>query len=116
LGNIEELELPIYEVPGGEISWFVYVVRLKECDQLGRDQLLDSLRAEGIACSNYFSPIHLQPYFQQLGYRPGTFPVTEQVAWSTVALPFYNQLEAGQVRRVGGVLRQALRRPLRFLR
>jgi perosamine synthetase len=32
LAGIDELELPIYDIAGAEISWFVYVVRLKGCD------------------------------------------------------------------------------------
>jgi perosamine synthetase len=109
LAGIEELELPIYDAPDAEVSWFVYVVRLRGFDQAARDAVLSSLRSDGIACSNYFSPIHLQPYFQELGYRAGMFPVTEEVASSTVALPFYNKLRGGQICRVGEALRNALR-------
>jgi perosamine synthetase len=108
LAEIDELELPVYDVAGAEISWFVYVVRLKGCSLAGRDEVLRRLRAEGIACSNYFSPIHLQSHFRRLGHREGEFPVTEAVATSTIALPFYNKLKATQIRRIGLALRQAL--------
>jgi perosamine synthetase len=110
LEEIEELELPAYEIPDAEVSWFVYVVRLKGFDPAGRDEVLSSLRSEGIACSNYFSPIHLQPYFQQLGYRPGDFAVTEAISGSTVALPFHNRLERQQIARVARALKQAVNR------
>jgi perosamine synthetase len=108
LAGIDELELPIYDMPGAEISWFVYVVRLRECDLTARDEVLRRLRSEGIACSNYFSPIHLQPHFRRLGHREGEFPVTEAVATSTIALPFYNKLKGTQIRRIGQALRRAL--------
>jgi perosamine synthetase len=110
LSNIEQLELPVYDIPGADVSWFVYVVRLMAGDQAFRDQVLESLRSEGIACSNYFSPIHLQPYFQELGYRAGDFPVTEAVASSTVALPFHNKLQTDEIRRVNQALQTALSR------
>jgi perosamine synthetase len=109
LAGIDQLELPVYEIPGAEVSWFVYVVRLMVGDQAFRDQVLESLRSEGVACSNYFSPIHLQRYFQQFGYRPGDFPVTEAVASSTVALPFYNKLNGQQILRIREALERALR-------
>ena len=70
----------------------------------------ETLRADGIACSDYFSPLHLQPHIQRLGHRAGDFPVTEAVAASTVALPFYNNLQPEQIRRVSDVLRRALGR------
>ena len=74
-------------------SPFVYTVRLNDAyHPAQRDELLDFLRTKGINCSNYFTPIHLQPVFSSLGWEYGDFPVTEQVAERTVALPFYNAL------------------------
>jgi perosamine synthetase len=109
LADIDELEKPPYEtLPGAELSWFVYVVRLKGGDRRRRDDLLARLRSEGIACSDYFSPLHLQPHLRELGYGEGAFPVTETVAASTVALPFYNALDAEQIHRIATTLRRVL--------
>jgi perosamine synthetase len=110
LADIEELELPLYDVADGEISWFVYVVRLKGFARAERDEVLRRLKSEGIACNNYFSPLHLQPHLRRLGYQEGDFPITEAIAASTVALPFYNNLQSEQIRRVSDVLRRALTR------
>ena len=85
-----------------DICWFVYVVQL--ADGFGaadRDAILGGLRGAGIGCSNYFSPIHLQPYVREaLGCGPGDFPVTEQIAGRTIALPFHTALDADSQRRV----------------
>jgi perosamine synthetase len=110
LAGIEQLELPIYEIPDTKLSWFVYVVRLKGFDQPSRDEVLRNLRSEGIACSNYFSPIHLQRHFHGFGHQVGDFPVTEHVAASTIALPFYNKLQPQQLHRITEALRRAVRR------
>jgi len=109
LADIEDLELPPYQtVPGAELSWFVYVVRLKHGDRRRRDDLLSRLRSEGIACSDYFSPLHLQPHLRQLGYGEGAFPVTEAIAATTVALPFYNALDGERIHRIATALRRLL--------
>jgi len=94
-----------------DISWFVYVVQLREqFTQRDRDAVLVHLRERGIGCSNYFSPIHLQPYFQStFGYRPGMFPITESVSGRTLALPFYNQLTHEEIGIVCGELHSAIR-------
>ena len=110
LADVPQLELPLYDLPAADVSWFVYVVRLKGYDRAGRDDVLRTLRADGIACSDYFSPLHLQPHIQRLGHREGDYPVTEAVAASTVALPFYNNLQPEQIRRISDGLRRALRR------
>lgn len=94
------------------VSWFVYVVRLQdEFTREQRDQVLRSLRSEGIGCNCYFSPIHLQPYFRELfGFRRGDFPVTEHVADRTIALPFFNNLTSEQIEIVTGALSRAISR------
>ena len=95
---------------GCEVNWFVYVVRLtNEFGQEQRDKVLEILRGEGIGCSNYFSPIHLQPFVaEQLGCGAGDFPETEKVAGRTIALPFYNDLGRADVEMVSVALRKAL--------
>ncbi len=77
-----------------DISWFVFVVRLAEdFTRRQRDRILEAMREQNIQVSNYFSPVHLQPFMvEQFGYKQGDFPVTESVSESTIALPFYNNL------------------------
>jgi len=108
LGGFEEIQLPVYSRPHAEVSWFVYVIRLKSATREARDAFLQHLRSQGVACSNYFSPIHLQPYFREMGYEPGDFPVTEAVADTTVALPFYNRLSEADIKYVASVVGDAL--------
>ncbi len=93
-----------------DMSWFVFVVRLQESfSQEQRDQLLNLMRDQGIQVSNYFTPVHLQPFMAEtLGHRPGDFPVTESVSARTVALPFYNQLSETEVDLVCQTLQQGL--------
>jgi len=76
------------------LSPFVYVLRTADrFDQNYRDDLLKHLREKGIGCSNYFTPIHLQPHYQPLGWKYGDMPITEKVSERTLSLPFYNDLE-----------------------
>jgi len=81
------------------LGWFVYVVRLTdEFKRKDRDLIMTKLRAKGIACSNYFAPIHLQPFYRKMfGYKPGNFPVTEEIAAHTLALPFFNAITNEQI-------------------
>lgn len=98
LKEIEGVVIPQFE-ENKKISWFVYVVRLRnEFSREDRDRVLDKLREKGIGCSNYFSPIHLQPFYREMfGYKKGDFPVTERISERTIALPFYNKLREEQI-------------------
>jgi perosamine synthetase len=96
------------------MSWFVFVVRLCDLFEPGaRDQLIMELRQVGIGSTNYFPPIHLQPYMsQQFGYKAGDFPVCEYVAARTLALPFFSTMTTRQVNRVCDTLEAILQRML----
>jgi perosamine synthetase len=98
LGEFEELVIPQVEA-NKKISWFVYVVRLKDkFSRQDRDGILKKLKDKGIGCSDYFSPIHLQPFYRKLlGHKKGDFPVTEKISERTVALPFHNNLSEEQI-------------------
>lgn len=111
LQDIEEIEVP-FVAPDVEISWFVYVIRLKEeYGIMHRDRILQFLKKSGISCSNYFSPpIHLQPFYRQtFGYKRGAFPVTESISDRTIALPFYSNLKKQQIIAVARMLRKGIR-------
>ena len=47
-------------------------------------------------------------YRERFGHRPGEFPVTEDVAERSVALPFFPALSEGQVARVAEALEHVL--------
>lgn len=110
LRDFPQLILPAPNAPEHEMSWFVYVVRLHDeftCED--RDAVLKGLRSRNIGCSNYFTPIHLQPFYQrEFGFRKGDFPTAERIAERTVALPFFTRLSAAEIDYVGAALRQVL--------
>ena len=98
LKDVDELILPHFE-ENKKISWFVYVVRLQDIfSREDRDRVIEGLKEKGIGCSNYFSPIHLQPFYREMfGYKEGDFPVTERVSERTIALPFFNNLKEEEI-------------------
>jgi perosamine synthetase len=110
LADVPEVIPPAPPRAGERVSWFVFVIRLRdEFTRDDRDAVLDGLRRRGIACRNYFVPIHLQPYMRErFGYREGMYPVTEAVAARTISLPFHNRLTESDVAAVVAALREAI--------
>lgn len=99
----DERRIRLQKIPADvHMSWFVFVVRLSdEYSQADRDRMMDALRGRGIGCNNYFTPIHLQPFYgEAFGCRAGDLPRTEALAGRTIALPFHNGLTEGDVERV----------------
>jgi perosamine synthetase len=98
------------EGAGCDMSWFVFVVRLAE--EYGieeRNRVLELMREAGVQVSNYFTPVHLQPFMvERFGFKKGDFPITEAVSERTIALPFYNNLSREDAEIVCGELKSAL--------
>jgi len=103
------------EPDGCDMSWFVFVVQLAEpFGREHRDAVLQEMSRQGIQVSNYFPPVHLQPFIaERYGHAEGDFPIAESVSGRTIALPFHNNLTQDEVAIVCGVLRGILDAHLR---
>jgi dTDP-4-amino-4,6-dideoxygalactose transaminase len=89
------------EARGTESVWHLYVIQAEL-----RDSLREHLASRGISASvHYPVPIHLQPAYTDLGYKPGEFPVTEAVAQRILSLPMYPELGVNQIEYISEVIR-----------
>ena len=77
-----------------KISWFVYIIKVNEKI---RDKLMSYLESKGIQTRPYFPPIHFEPFYKEMGYKEGDFPITEEVSKQTMALPFHNNLSEEEI-------------------
>ena len=107
LAHIEGVQPPYVAPYTTKMSWFLYVARLDV--RYERNMVIATLEERGVPARPYFKPIHQQPFYRGLGYRPGSLPVTESVSQSTLALPFFGGLEEGQVDYVCDQLQAVLR-------
>jgi len=111
LAGIEGLELPCEDGGGRDgldtRGWFVFVVQMPR--DRDRDEVISALRERGVASKPYLPAIHLMSFYRErFGHREGEFPVCEDVAARSVALPFFPELTEGQVAEVAAALRSVL--------
>jgi perosamine synthetase len=107
LAGIEGLELPCPDMEGNRRSWFVFVVQVPR--GVDRDGVVRALRERGVQSKPYLPAIHLMSFYRErYGHREGQFPVCEDVAARSIALPFFPQMTDGQVERVSEALRAAV--------
>jgi perosamine synthetase len=107
LAGIEGLGLPCAEAGSVRRGWFVYVVQLPR--GFDRDGVVRELAARAIPSKPYFPAIHLMSYYrEQFGHREGEFPVCEDVAARSIALPFFPEMTESQVEQVAESLREVL--------
>ena len=71
------------------------------CRAARRDDDVLGLRERGIQSKPYLPAIHLMSFYRErFGHREGEFPVCEDVAARSLALPFFPEMTEGQVERV----------------
>ena len=103
LAAIEGLALPCPDSDGDRRGWFVYVVQLPR--GADRDATIEALRARGVDSKPYLPAIHLMSFYRdRFGHRDGEFPVAEDVARRSLALPFFPRMSEGQVAQVAEAL------------
>jgi dTDP-4-amino-4,6-dideoxygalactose transaminase len=106
LQGIEGITPPLVAPETTRMSWFVYVIRVDE--RVGRNALMERLAERGIPARPYFVPIHLQPYYrEQFGFQPGDFPITEAIAQTTLAIPFYTVMPIEEIDYVVNAIAEA---------
>jgi perosamine synthetase len=111
LAGIEGLGIPVAEHRGDRRGWFVYVVQVPR-GGLARDDVVVALRERGIQSKPYLPAIHLMSFYRErFGHREGEFPVCEDVAARSIALPFFPELTEGQVAEVAEGLKAVLQGP-----
>jgi perosamine synthetase len=109
LGGLEGVELPCPDGGGAVRGWFVFVVQLPH--GVDRDATIRALGERGIQSKPYLPAIHLMSYYRErFGHREGEFPVCEDVAARSLALPFFPEMSEDQVARVARELGAVLGR------
>lgn len=98
------LQLP-READWAESVYHLYVVRHPK-----RDDLKKHLEANGVGCAlHYPLPLHLQKCYASLGYKEGSFPVSEKAARECLSLPIFPELTEAQIQRVVSVIKDFFR-------
>ncbi|HLP01684.1 MAG TPA: UDP-4-amino-4,6-dideoxy-N-acetyl-beta-L-altrosamine transaminase [Opitutaceae bacterium] len=90
-------------------SWHLYPICLDpaRCPR-GRREVYAAMRAAGIGVNVHYIPVHLQPYYRRLGFKPGDFPAAEARYAVTLTLPLFFGLTEAQQDSVVGALRATL--------
>ncbi|MBW4513322.1 MAG: DegT/DnrJ/EryC1/StrS family aminotransferase [Scytonematopsis contorta HA4267-MV1] len=82
------------ELPGGVGVWNQYTIRVLDNK---RDELRTKLQERGVNTMVYYPhPLHLQPVYENLGYKPGQLSVAEQVSQEVTSLPMFPELSEEQ--------------------
>nr|WP_024592447.1 UDP-4-amino-4,6-dideoxy-N-acetyl-beta-L-altrosamine transaminase [Pseudoalteromonas sp. TB13] len=86
--------LPIvlpYQLPNTYSGLHLYVIRLN-LNEISKThkEVFDELRENGIGVNLHYIPVHLQPYYQKMGFKQGDFPNAESYYSNAISLPMFH--------------------------
>jgi len=82
-----------YQNPACYSALHLYPI-LIELDKIGKShaQIFDELRAAGLGVNVHYIPVHTQPFYQNLGFKKGDFPLSEKYYSTEISIPLYHTL------------------------
>ena len=103
------LKLP-YQNPDTDSSWHLYIVRVdfNKIKKTKKD-IFAEMKAKGVCLNLHYIPVHTQPYYQNLGFKNGDFPVSEKYYEEAFTLPLYYSLTDEQQDYVVSALKEVLK-------
>lgn len=105
-------ELPItlpYQLDHTYSAMHLYVIRL-QLDSLHTThrEVFELLRENGLGVNLHYIPVHTQPYYRRMGFKPGDFPESERYYQEAISLPIFHGMSTEQQDKVINVLSDIL--------
>ncbi len=106
------LILPAKSSPDSLSSFHLYVILIDEDrTKFSRRELFENLREQDIGVNVHYTPVHLQPYYRELGFKSGDFPMAESYANKNLSLPLFPSMNDADLVSVATCLRSILCEP-----
>jgi len=95
--KIREISIP-YQDENGLSSWHLYIIRLQlEKLTSHRKDVFEALLQENIGVNVHYIPVHLLPYYQELGFQRGDCPNAEKLYEEIITLPLFPAMTENDV-------------------
>lgn len=85
--------------------WHLYPIRVPANE---RKRIFDYMRANGVIVQVNYIPVYWHPAFEDMGYKRGLAPVSEDYYRGEISLPMYADLSEADLARVIEVFREAV--------
>jgi len=109
--ELKGLPLTIQRVRKEDLSaWHIFVIRLKLSElKLSRLEIYNSLRNKGIGVNVHYIPVHLHPFYKNLGFNKGDFPNSENYYDGAITIPMFTKLKKKEMKLVIQALKESIK-------
>lgn len=87
----------------------LYVIRL-QLDKIQKThrQVFEALRELGIGVNLHYIPVHTQPYYERMGFKPDDFPQSQTYYQEAISIPMFQTMSDEQQDEVIQALKKSL--------
>ena len=90
-------------------AYHLYVIRvINERVNKKHREIFERLRNCGIGVNLHYMPIHLQPYYNNLGFLEGQFPEAERHSREAITIPLYPKMTEDEQNKVISVIHEVI--------
>ncbi|MCG6202439.1 UDP-4-amino-4,6-dideoxy-N-acetyl-beta-L-altrosamine transaminase [Psychromonas antarctica] len=105
-------DLPLFlpkQLTETKSSWHLYIIQL-DLHKIAssHQQIFNALREAGIGVNLHYIPVHMQPYYQALGFHLGNFPNSESYYSQAISIPLYPMLSQVEQNHIIDTLKKVL--------
>jgi len=101
------VQTPAWDEDYSALHLYVIRLRLDRIERKHRD-VFATLRQRGVAANLHYIPVHIHPYYRQMGFAPGNFVEAERYYREAISLPMYPGLSEEDVKHVVESLKVAI--------
>lgn len=109
LGNIENIELPIFKTESKNSSFHLYMIRLNGISSKERNEVIEELAQKGISTNVHFKPLALLTAYKNLGFNIQDYPEAYKAYENQISLPLHNFMEEDDVKYIGHILKNIVK-------
>jgi UDP-4-amino-4,6-dideoxy-N-acetyl-beta-L-altrosamine transaminase len=86
-------------------GFHLYIIRLRlDKIMLSHKEVFDNMRSHGVGVNLHYIPVHMQPFYKEMGFRIGDFPESEKYYSEAISLPMFPNLTEEDQEKVVEVL------------
>ncbi|MBD3231356.1 UDP-4-amino-4,6-dideoxy-N-acetyl-beta-L-altrosamine transaminase [Candidatus Dependentiae bacterium] len=74
-----------------------------------KKELFEELKKNGLNLQVHYIPVHLQPYYQSMGFKKGDFSVSENFYKRTISLPIYVKLKNNDIKKIVKIIKRVVK-------
>ena len=106
--NKKWAKVPLYNSESKKTSYHLYMLRINNCTESERDQIIDHITKKQIAVNVHYLPLPMLSFYKNMGYSMEDYPNSFNNYTCEVSLPVYYDLSNEQVKEVASAVEDAV--------